>query len=203
MANTEATKKNNKWIWIGLGAAVLFCLCAIGVAVFTFARVGQQVREGVKDDPEEVAAAARAIADYDLPAGYEEKVAMDILFYTMVMIGPETSGSSVPVIEPVIMLAQFDAVGNQQQMEQQVRQSFEQQAGRRGLKMEIVDVQKKTIRGEEVEVVTYEGSDESGNTIRQMVASFPGKGGTAMVMIMGSPEGWDTKEIDAFIESIR
>jgi hypothetical protein len=59
-----------------------------------------------------------------------------------------------------------------------------------------------TIRGEEVEVVTYEGADESGNTMRQVITTFPGKNGTAMLMIMGDPQNWDKEEIDTFIESI-
>lgn len=204
MTTNEATqKKSYKWIWIGLGAAALFCLCAVGVAAFMFMRVGQQVKQGMKTDPKEAAAAAHAIVDYDLPEGYRENFAMNFMVYSMVMIAPETMGTGTPTTEPVIMLAQFKAVGNQQQMEEQIRRSFEQQSGRRGLKMEIVDVQKKTIRGKEVEVFIYEGTDENGNTMRQLVTTFPGKDGTAMVMIMGTPEDWDADKINTFIESIR
>jgi hypothetical protein len=39
--------------------------------------------------------------------------------------------------------------------------------------------------------------------VRQLITSFPGKDGTAMLMIMGSPSAWDDKVIDDFIESIR
>ena len=60
-----------------------------------------------------------------------------------------------------------------------------------------------TLRGEEVEVTTYEGTDESGVVIRQLITSFPGKDGTAMLMIMGPAEGWDQAAIDDFIKSIR
>jgi hypothetical protein len=103
----------------------------------------------------------------------------------------------------VFMLAQFHAGVKQEQMEQQLRQSFEQQAGNRGLNMSLVNVEEKTIRGEETQVATYEGSDDNGHVFRQVIASFPGKDGTAMLMIMGPVELWDQDLVDTFIESIR
>ena len=200
----QASKNsNNKWIWIGLGAALLFCLCAVGVSVFLFARIGQQVAKGVKTDPEEASKAAHAIADYDLPAGYQERMSMDFMVYSMVMMGPDTTSSSADRAKPIIMLAQFQAMGNQQQMQQQIQQSFEQQSGRRGLKLKLVDVKKMTIRGEEVDVATYEGTDDNGFVMRQLISTFPGKDGTAMLMIMGAAQTWDQEEIDTFIKSLR
>jgi hypothetical protein len=52
-------------------------------------------------------------------------------------------------------------------------------------------------------VTIYEGTDNSGDSIRELITVFPGKGGTAMLMIMGSPDHWDQEEIDAFLGSIR
>jgi hypothetical protein len=202
MTVTEANKNNNKRIWIGLGAAALFCLCAVGVAVLLFVRIGQQFREGMKTDPQGASQAAHAIADYELPAGYEEKFAMDFFAYAMVMMGPKTSDSPSSSGKPMIMLAQFQVATNQQQMEEQMRRSFEQQSGRRGLKMEVVEVRKMTIRGEEVDVTTFEGTDENGFVLRQVLATFPGKDGTALLMIMGPAQAWDKEEVDRFIESI-
>lgn len=202
MTATEAPKNNNKWIWIGLGAAALFCLCAVVAAVLVFMRIGQQFREGMKTDPQGASEAAHAIADYELPEGYEEKVAMDFFVYTMVMMGPTSSDSLSSSSEPMIMLAQFQMATNQQQMEEQMRRSFEQQSGRRGLHMEVVEVKKMTIRGEEVEVATFEGTDDEGFVFRQVLATFPGKDGTALLMIIGPAQTWDKEQIDQFIESI-
>jgi hypothetical protein len=164
-----------------------------------FYRVGQQVKEGVKTDPESASRAAHEIADYELPDGYQERMAMDIMFYSFVMIGPE----SYNVDKPIIMLAQFQAGVDQEQMEQQLRQSFEQQSGNRGMDMRLVEVKKATIRGDETEIAIYEGTDGNGNTMRQLITSFPGKGGTAMLMITGDAQEWDQDIIDDFIESIR
>jgi hypothetical protein len=200
MTINEGTKKNNRGLWIGLGAAALFCLCAVLVAVFLFMQLGRQFQQGFKTDPEAASEAAHAIVDYELPSGYQERMAMNFLVYSFVMIGPESPETTTG---PLIMLAQFDPMGtSQEQMEQQIRQSFEQQAGRRGMKMELVEVEKLIIRGEEAEVATYEGTDESGAVIRQLITSFPGKDGTAMLMVMGPAEGWDQDVIDDFITSI-
>lgn len=200
MTISEAGRNNNRRIWIGVGAAALFCLCAVVVAGYIFLQMGRQIREGVKTNPEGASEAAHAIADYELPPGYQERMAMNFLVYSFVMIGPESPGSTG---EPLIMLAQFDAIGvSQEQMEQQIRQSFEQQSGRRGMQMKLVKVEKLTLRGEEVEVFTYEGTDETGAVVRQLITSFPGKGGTAMLMIMGSAKGWDQDIIDDFVHSI-
>jgi|RhiMetdeSRZDD1v2_1073273.scaffolds.fasta_scaffold137370_3 hypothetical protein len=197
---TTNTNKN-KWVWIGLGAALLFCCGAVLVAGLVFWQAGKKIQEGIKADPEAAAEAAHKIADYDLPEGYQEQMAMEIMFYSFVMIGPEYSSGSAT--GPVFMLAQFKAGVNQEQMEEQLRQSFEQQAGNRGLSLSLVKVEDKTIRGEETEVATYEGTDENGLVIRQVITSFPGKDGTAMLMIMGPADLWDQDVIDAFIESIR
>jgi hypothetical protein len=200
---TEAKKNNNKWIWIGLGAATLFCLCGVCLAVFLFARLGQQFRQGMKTDPQGAAEAAHAIADYELPAGYQEQVAMDFFAYTMVMIGPESDPSPNSTAGPMIMLAQFTMPTNPQQMQEQMRRSFEQQSGRPGLQMEVVEVKKMTIRGAEVDVTILEGTDDKGFVLRELITTFPGKQGTALLMIIGPAQYWDEDEIDQFIESIQ
>ena len=190
----------NKWIWIGLGAAVLFCCCAVLVAFFVFRQAGQKIKDGVKTDPVAASEAAHKIVDYNLPPGYQEQMSMDILFYSFVIIAPESSGSAT---DPIIMLAQFSQSGtDRKQMEEQLRRSFEQQSGRRGADMQVVEVKTMTIRGEEVEVTTFEGTDQNGNVLRQLITSFPGKDGTAMLMIIGSAQEWDQKLVDGFIESI-
>ena len=127
---------------------------------------------------------------------------MDFFAYTMVMMGPKSAANPSSTAGPMIMLAQFQVATNQQQMEEQMRRSFEQQSGRRGLKMEVVDVKKMTIRGQEVDVTTFEGKDDNGFVMRQVLATFPGKDGTALLMIMGLAQTWDEAEIDQFIESI-
>ena len=67
----QSSNNNNKWIWIGLGGAVLLCCCALLVAGLVFNQIGKRVKESVKTDKESAAQAAHAIADYTLPRGYQ------------------------------------------------------------------------------------------------------------------------------------
>ncbi len=201
MNTTEqgSSSNNNKWIWIGLGAAALLCCCAVIVAVLVFRQMGKTIQEGVKTDPASASKAAHEIVDYTLPDGYQEQMTMNFMIYTFVMITPTSDVTN----EPIIMLAQFQAGVDEKQMEQQIRQSFEQQSGRNGMTLELKEVKKMTIRGEERQVAIYEGTDSNGTSMRQLVASFPGKNGTAMLIVMGSPSNWDSDKIDKFIESIQ
>ena len=201
MTINQQTDKKTNWLWIGLGAAALFCLCAAAVAVFLFYRVGKQVADSTKMDPEAAAKAAHEIVDsYELPKGYQERMAMNILVYTFVMIAPDPD---VNQDKPFIMLAQFQAGVDEKQMEQQIRQSMEQQAGNRGMNMHLVEVKKMTIRGSESDVALYEGTDQNGNALRELLSTFPGKKGIAMLMIMGDAQAWNQTEIEDFIQSIR
>jgi hypothetical protein len=200
MAIAEPNKKNNKWVWIGLGGALVFCLCTVTLAGLLFTNIKKQFEQGMKTDPQSAAEAAHKIVDYELPPGYQEETAMDFLIYSIVIID-DTSTSSTSK-KPMIMLAQFEAGVTQEQMEQQLQQSIEQQSGQRGYKMNVVETRTMTIRGEETEVVVYEGTNDKGVMLRQLGTSFPGKNGTVMLMITGSPQYWDQEEIDAFLESI-
>ena len=196
--DTQGNNKN-KWIWIGLAAAITFCCCTALVAGLIFKRIGSQVQQGIKTDPESVLTIASNIADFDMPQGYRGQMAMDFGLYSLAMLGPNSSITD----GSLIMLAQFSEFGtDRQQMEDQIRQSFEQQSGRRGLDMQPVEIKKMTIRGEETDVVIYEGTDQNGNSMRQLITSFPGKDGAAMLMIMGDAENWDQQMADDFIESI-
>ena len=200
MTVVEEKKKSNKKLWIGLGAVALFCLCAAGVLAVVLVRMGQQVQQGMKRDPQAAAETAHAIADYELPEGYQEEFALNILTTSMVFISPKDSTSYS--LQPTIMLAQFGTMGNEEQIREQMRQSYARQKGLGNVKMELVDVKKMDIRGQESEVATYEGSSENGAALRQVIATFPGKNGVGMLMITGPTEYWDEEAIDAFIESI-
>ncbi|HXF85925.1 MAG TPA: hypothetical protein VNK49_11115 [Anaerolineales bacterium] len=201
-SNLNLPKQNkNKWMWLGLGAALLFCCGAALTAGLLFFQAGRKFQEGMKTDPEAAAQAAHEIVDYDLPPGYREQLAMDFILYSFVMIGPDSTEEENALL---IMLAQFETVNvNAKEMEEQIRRSVEQQAGRRGMNMHLVETKDATIRGAQTTIVIYEGTDSTGDSIRQLVTSFPAKKGTAMLIIMGSIEQWDQRLVDEFIRSIR
>jgi len=198
MTVTGQGNKKTQWLWIGLGGAVLFFCCAVAIAFFTFYKIGESVVMGVTTDREAVSRAAHEIVDYELPNGYKELKLLDMVFYSSVSFGP----SSTDLGAPIIMLAQFRSGWNEKQIEEQIRTSFEQQYGRRGLTMELKETINMTIRGVETGAAIYEGTEQSGAPVRELITTFPGKNGKAMLIIMGSPNYWDNDEVDLFIESI-
>lgn len=177
---------------------VLLCIC-IGIGGFIgLYYVGDQVTQSVVDNPEDVAVIADGIADYDLPPGYSEAFGMSLFGFDMVAL----TGADD---RQMIMLMQFpQALGlDQAAMEQQMQESMQQQTGRQNLDLEVVDEVTTTIRDETVTLTIREGTDESGEGLRQLTGIFPGKDGTVLLMVMGPLQNWDQAGVDAFIASIR
>jgi hypothetical protein len=189
----------NRNLWIAFGVVIALCLC-MGIGGFFMLRtVGTKMVDSVKTDPAEVEQVGAKIADYSVPTGYSQTMAMSILGTDFVFIAPEDASNGA-----LIMLMQFGAgvQGNPEAFQEQMQRSFEQQSGRRGLNMKVVETKTMTIRGQESQVSILEGTDESGTSLRQLLTSFEGKAGTVMVMIQGLTEDWDQDMIDGFLESI-
>jgi flagellar basal body-associated protein FliL len=195
---TKSNKSRN--IWIAVGVVAVLCLVACVVAYFVVQQVGKQVGQAVKMDPAQVQAVSDKIAQYDMPPGYSAQMSMSIMMYDLVMIAPTQTGSN----SMVIMLMQFSGgTGlSQEQMQQQVRQSFEQQSGQRGVQMAVIETRQETIRGEQVTVTISEG-ETSGVKMRQLMTVFTGNGGPTVLMIQGATSDWDENLIQNFLESIR
>jgi hypothetical protein len=194
--------KNQK-LWIAFGVVIALCLCLGIGGFFALRSVGGKMMESVKTDPAEVEQVGAKIADYTVPDGYTQQMAMSILGYDFVVIGPQEGSTGV-----IIMLAQFSQSFAQgadpKQFQEQMQRSFEQQSGQRGLNMKLVETKTMTIRGEEVEVNIFEGTDQNGtSSMRQLMASFPTEGGLGMVMIQGLTDDWDQDLVDSFLASIQ
>lgn len=189
--------KNTK-IALGLGAAVLFCLCAAGVAYLAFRTVVEKAKEAIVTDPAQVSTVADKIATYDIPEGYEEQMAMDFGLYRIVMLAPDLGN------QPMIMLMSYNAAGvDPEQMQQELQRSLEQQSGQPGISWTTVEERTVTIRGQEVSLIVREGRGDSGFAMRQMVTAFEGENGTVLVMIQGDAASWDDELIDEFLSSIQ
>ena len=196
----ETKTNKNRNIWIAVAVVGVLCLVACGVAFLVFRQIGTQVGESIKTDPADMAAVSDKIAKYDMPPGYKVQVSMSLFVYDMVMIGPSQTGSS----SMTIMLMQFNngAGLDQAQMEEQMRQAFEQQGGQPGMQMKVVETREETIRGEQVPVTISEGTNQ-GIPLRQWMTVFKGNGGPTVLMIQGSTSDWDDELVLNFIHSIR
>ena len=194
----------NTKIALGIIAGLVFlCICVGIIAYVALNRAGQVVGEAVEgaiaEEPAKVAQIAQGIADYKLPPGYREQFGMSFFGFDMVAFGPAES------TDQMIMLMQFpESAGlNQAEMEQQMKQSLQQQRGRQDIPMQEVDQVQRTIRDQTVTLTVSEGTDSDGKTMRQMSGAFQGKNGVVLLMIMGQKQTWDQRAIDAFMASLR
>jgi hypothetical protein len=195
----ENQTKKNRNIWIAVGVVGALCLVASVVTYFVIRQIGTQVGQALKTDPAEVSAVSDKIAQYDLPPGFGAQMSMSILMYDLVMIAPTQPSSNTTMI----MLMQFSGgTGlDQEQMQEQVRQSFEQQSGQRGIQMTVVETRQETIRGEQVTVTISEGGS-AGMKLRQLMTVFTGNSGPTVLMIQGNASDWDEELISNFLHSI-
>lgn len=194
----------NTKIALGIIVGLVFlCICVGVIAYVALNRAGQVVGEAVEgaiaDDPAEVAQIAQGIVEYKLPPGYREKFGMSFFGFDMVAFGPAES------TDQMIMLMQFpESAGlNQAEMEQQMKQSLQQQRGQQNIEMQIVDQIQRTIRDQTVTLTVSEGTDSDGTVMRQMSGVFQGKNGMVLLMIVNEKQHWDQGIADAFIASLR
>ena len=189
----------NTKIVVGIIAGIVGLCCIIAViAAFLVPRMVGDIAEGV-DDPVAAAELASSIVDYDLPAGYEEQGAMNLLVFQMAFITNSDESA-------VIMLAEFSdsLAGDEEQMQQQMQEAFANQAGSQNVSLEFVGSEEVTINGAAATLATYEGNDNEGNSMRQIIGVFEAKDGSpGMLMIFGSLDNWDEGGISRFLDSLR
>ena len=193
--------RNTKIVLIVLG--VLLATCCIFTVAFMVI-IPMFVTRVASDSVVEGDAAAdvgQEIVDYELPSGYKEEGGVQILGMRMVFIVPEGGSGQM------MALMQFPSgiPINDEDMRQQMQDAIGQQAGRRGnVAFAVVATEQAVINGKPAVLTTLEGTDENGQTMRQIFGIFEAKNGSgAMVMVMGDEAGWDETAVNQFLASIR
>jgi hypothetical protein len=178
-------------------ALFLCCVAGLGVTLLGTRLVGR----AFITNPDRVQAVGREIADYDVPSGYEEMFAMNLMGVKMVAIGPASPTSGFTMI----MLMQFPAgMGmSREEMERQVEQALARQIGLGSANMTSMGQEETIIKGESVTLTVREGTTDRGERLRQTSGLFQGRGGPAMLMVTGEADAWDQDMVDRFIASIR
>lgn len=92
--------------------------------------------------------------------------------------------------------------GDSEQVAEQLKQAAEQQSGRPGMSMKVVDTFEDVIRGQTVTVTVSEANYQD-FIMRQWVTIFQGNNGPVILMIQGPASTWDDQLIDDFIKSIK
>lgn len=188
----------NAKIGIGVIAGLLvLCVCVCGGAFLATSLFGGQIAKNMTTtDPAQVQAKAQQIIDYQLPPGFHESMAMNIVMAQMVLF-------SSPDDTTQIMLMQMNP--GTQSDPASIRQGF-QQGMQRALPggWQQVDRKTMTIRGQQVTVTTSEGKMSDGSVLRQMSTDpFNGKAGLVLVSIYGPANNWPEEDINNFLSSIQ
>jgi hypothetical protein len=66
-----------------------------------------------------------------------------------------------------------------------------------------VGTQQTTVRGQLTTLRLFEGTDENGRKIREVVCGFSGKSGDLLMAMVASQDTWDQAMVDRFLQSIR
>jgi len=178
-------------------ALFLCCVAGLGVALLGTRLAGR----AFITNPDRVAQVGGEIAGYDVPPGYEEMFAMNVAGIKMVAISP-----AEPVADfMVIMLMQISAGMeiSREEMERQMERALAQQIGLGGADLEVVGQEQAFIKGESVTMTVREGVADDGDRLRQVTGLFQGRGGPAMLTVMGKETAWDQPLLDRFMASIR
>jgi hypothetical protein len=188
---------NRKTVLIIVGIVAALCCCVVVAGVIVFTQAGKFISQTVSMDPTKTEDTARTITDYTLPNGYKAGFSMSLAGVAMAAFTSQDDTQT-------IMLFQAPAASGMtaQQMEEQMRQAQERQSGQ-NYQLKAVGTQTAYIRGESTEFTIYEGENKSGIKVREIVGAFNGKGGTAILMVVGPVSSWNQDEVDSFIKSLR
>ena len=193
--------RNTKTVLIVLGVVLVLCICScVGFGVFAPTIGGMFMSRSVATEPEDVAAIGSKVVDYEAPPGYEAVFGMSFFGFDLVGLGSDKENPQM-----LIFLMQFPEWANADQasMEAQLQQSVNQQLDSGEMQLETVGEQEVIIGDQPVTLTIREGSNAEGQSVRQVTGIFQGKGGPAILMIMGNVESWDQAAVDQFLASIR
>jgi hypothetical protein len=199
--DNKAAKKNRIIIWVVVGVVVL-CLgtCVAGWLGITYGAQFMAV-----EDPSKVSAMANEALDFTLPSGYSPQMAMNMVFMKMMIFTRGTSVDTGFDSGPMIMIASMaeGISGDSESFRTQMQASMGQAASRNGMSITLIDTGSISVRGQTVTLYVFEGTDEQGGRIREIMSDlFQGKNGNVIIMIMGDPGHWNQAEINRFLQSI-
>lgn len=150
-------------------------------------------------NPERVRAVGHEIADYEVPPGFQEMVAMNVMGLKMVAIGPKSPSNYFTIVLvhlPVGMRA------SQEEIVRQLEQAMARQTGLDSAEMTSESQQETMINGAPVTLKVREGNTRYGVRLRQISGRFEANAGAAMVMISGEVDTWDQALVERFMASL-
>lgn len=144
---------------------------------------------------EKVSGVASTIADFDLPAGYSPEFSASLEGYTVAAFNPGDGHSHLYLIQSE---KESDGKKLDNMLYQIAPSPYDQQA-----RVSVIETHPVTVRGQEETLVISEGSTSEGDTYRQVMVTFAGNRGHALLVYSTPLASWDTETVEALIASIR
>lgn len=197
---TTATKIS--WRRVVILIAVLVGLCALSCAALVLLRkpLGDLMGKWIwKTDPALAAQIGGEILDYELPAGYQELMAMTMQGERTVVIGPQDGSERM-----LIQLQEGPIVDSDPTYQSDLQILWSKQVGMHRYTTEPQGTQDALLRGQPFTLFVRQGQDEdSGRPVRQWLGLLDGKNGLVLLVIVGEMDAWDQALAEAFIQSIK
>ena len=181
-----------------IGAACLAAIFVLG-GVYVVWRLTQATAQQAQiTDPDQAAAVAQLISDYELPPGYSLGKAFSLMGIEIAAIVPTTNPHGVTFIlfqtPPGAGLSWAD-------IEMQLQRLYPDAFG--AAQWESKEHQNVEVRGEATTLTIQEGTDASGALWRKAAGNFRGKSGPAGIIILGPATSWDDELIMAFLATLQ
>lgn len=154
------------------------------------------------EDPVKVRAQTAEIVDIQIPDDYQPAFAMNMNMFVMTMQMTAYQGPG----QGMLMIAQMQAPqgADQAQMQQQMNQSLQQQNMGQQLSIKESETKTVSVEGQDVDFLFSTATNANDNSEwRQVTGSFPGKNGTAFIILQQPADTFDEDAVVEMLESIK
>lgn len=152
-----------------------------------------------KTDSQLTSQAAHRFVDYDLPPNYQELtvLAWQDQYVAVIIAHRERPG------DMIFMGGVTEGIIDVEEWRIRYEESLSREMADRRYDTQLTGTQQVTIRGQPTTLRLFEGTDESGRRVRQVVCAFSGKSGDMLLGIVAGRDTWDQSMVDSFLQSIR
>ena len=177
------------------GLPVLLCL---GLVAFGPGLAHSIHQSTWKNDPAKAAEIAHSLTDYGLPAGYQETSCSQVMDASQVILAP-ADGSNGGM---TILLMQESMAMNDREIASEMEAAWAKEVGAHTYITSRTSTETVTIDGQETIVSYRAGTDETGQSVRQLVTVFNGKTGWTVLVIVSPLASWNQVLVDEFLRSL-
>ena len=195
----KSTKTALIIIGVVLLVAAVTSMTILATGLWAFGRFVNWAEQSVSEKPEVAVRVGSEIADYEVPKGFGSPYSVH--FGNVSLVGYKSQDE-----ESHILIAQFpEGINiNMKEMLRIIREgSNDPSSIWYNTETPLIEEKPVTIRGQECTLNINEGTSSEGVTYRSAAATFEGKGGPSLVLIVSPRDEWDIEMVETFLSSIQ